>query len=219
MTEASISSGHKVYVVAPLIEYDEKGRYSAEQLFARFVLRFGQKVGLLHGKMKSEEKEKILNDFANGGIDILVSTQVIEVGIDVKSANLMIIYDANSYGLASLHQLRGRIGRNSEHSDCLLVYDQEDEEALERLSILVKNNDGFEIAEKDLSLRGPGELMGLKQSGLPNFQFLNMIDDIKIFVVARDDARQILENRNDEQYQWLIKKCQNDIKYNPVIKA
>ena len=219
MTEASVSSGHKVYVVAPLIEYDEKGRYSAEQLFARFVLRFGQKVGLLHGKMKSEEKEKILNDFANGGIDILVSTQVIEVGIDVKSANLMIIYDANSYGLASLHQLRGRIGRNSEHSDCLLVYDQEDEEALERLSILVKSNDGFEIAEKDLSLRGPGELMGLKQSGLPNFQFLNMIDDIKIFVVARDDARQILENRNDEQYQWLIKKCQNDIKYNPVIKA
>ena len=217
--EASISSGHKVYVVAPLVEYSEDGRYSVEQLFARFVLRFGKKVGLLHGKMKSSEKEEILNQFANGDVDILVSTQVIEVGIDVKNANLMIIYDANDYGLASLHQLRGRIGRNAEHSECLLVYDEHDEDALDRLEILVKSNDGFEIAEKDLSLRGPGELMGLRQSGLPNFQFLNMIDDIKIFVVARDDARMILENKNEAQYKFIVDKCYRDIKYNPIIKA
>ena len=217
--EEAINSNHKVYVVAPLVEFREDGRYSAEQLYARFVLRFGRKVGLLHGKMKSDEKEKVLDEFANGDVDILVSTQVIEVGIDVKQANLMIVYDANSYGLASLHQLRGRIGRNAEHADCLLVYDQDDEEAKERLDILVKSNDGFEIAEKDLSLRGPGELMGLKQSGLPNFQFLNMVDDIKIFIVARDDAKEILENRTYEHYRWIVEKCEKDIQYNPLIKA
>lgn len=215
----TINEGHKVYVVAPLVEFREDGRYSAEQLYARFVLRFGKKVALLHGKMKANEKEEALNEFANGEADILVSTQVIEVGIDVKSATSMIIYDANSYGLASLHQLRGRIGRNADKSTCLLVYDKSDEEALERLDILVKSNDGFEIAEKDLSLRGPGELMGLRQSGLPNFQFLNMIDDIKIFVVARDDAKKILENKDLEENQAILSKCRNDVKYKPLIKA
>ena len=217
--KASIESGHKVYVVAPLIEYREEGRYSTEELYARFVLRFGKKVGVLHGKMKAEEKENIINTFANGDIDILVSTQVIEVGIDIKKANLMIIYDASSYGLASLHQLRGRIGRNNEHADCLLTYDEDDEEALEKLEILTKSNDGFEIAEKDLSLRGPGELAGIKQSGLPEFQYLNMIDDIKIFITARDDARMILDNRNKEEYKYIISRCEKDIIYNPVIKA
>lgn len=219
MCEESIKNKRKVYVVAPLVEYREDGRYSVEQLFARFVLRFGEKVALLHGKMKSEEKDSVLDEFANGDKDILVTTQVIEVGIDVKKANLMVIYDANSYGLASLHQLRGRIGRNNEHSDCLLVYDENDEEALDRLDILVKSNDGFEIAEKDLALRGPGELMGLRQSGLPNFSFLNMIDDIKIFIVARDDAKDILAHKDDEEYRYIIEKCRRDIEYKPLIKA
>ena len=219
MCENSINNHKKVYVVAPLVEYRTDGRYSAEQLYARFILKFGNKVGLLHGKLSLEEKEKVLNDFQFGDVDILVSTQVIEVGVDVKAANLMIIYDANSYGLASLHQLRGRIGRNAEHADCLLVYDKDEAEDLDRLQILVDSNDGFEIAEKDLKLRGPGELTGIRQSGLPNFQYLNMIDDIKIFIVARDDATEIYSNRDEKGYSYLIKKCEDEIRYEEVIKA
>lgn len=217
--EEALKSNHQVYVVAPLIEFREDGRYSVEQLYARFVLKFGEKVALLHGKMKSEEKTEVLEKFYNGEKPLLVSTQVIEVGIDVKSANTMVIYDANSYGLASLHQLRGRIGRNEEKAYCLLVYDDNDEEALERLEILTKSNDGFEIAEKDLSLRGPGELTGIRQSGLPNFHYLNMIDDIKIFIVARDDARKILSDKNNPEYKYIIEKCQKDIIYSPIVKA
>ena len=219
LCEESINSNHKVYVIAPLVEYRTDGRYSAEQLYARFVLKFGNKVGLLHGKLSQEEKEKVLSDFQFGDIDILVSTQVIEVGVDVKNANLMVIYDANAYGLASLHQLRGRIGRNAEHSTCLLVYDKDEEEDLDRLQILVDSNDGFEIAEKDLKLRGPGELTGLKQSGLPNFNHLNMIDDIKIFIVARDDARKILTEKDNKHYVYLINRCKEEIRREGVIKA
>ena len=219
MCEDSLEHNRKVYVVAPLVDYREDGRYSAEQLYARFALKFGAKTGLLHGKMPNEEKEKVLNDFAFGDVDILVSTQVIEVGIDVKQANLMIIYDANNFGLSSLHQLRGRIGRNNEHADCLLVYDKDDEDDVDRLDILVNSNDGFEIAEKDLSLRGPGELTGLKQSGLPNFRHLNIVDDIKIFIVARDDAKYILDNQSDDKFKFIINKCKREIEKEDIIKA
>ena len=200
-------------------EYREDGRYSAEQLFARFALKFGAKVALLHGKMKNQEKNEIIDKFTNGDVDILVSTQVIEVGIDVKDANLMIVYDANAYGLSSLHQLRGRIGRNGEHATCLLVYDSDEEEAIEKLNVLVESDDGFEIAEKDLKLRGPGELTGIKQSGLPDFQYLNMIDDIKIFIVARDDARYMLEHRNDNDFTYMINRCLKEINEEPILKA
>ena len=218
LVNRSIEANRQVYIVAPLIEYDVE-RFSVEQLYARYVLKFGNKVALLHGKMKNEEKNEVLNSFYSGEKPILVSTQVIEVGIDVKTANLMVIYDANTYGLASLHQLRGRIGRNDEEANCLLTYDGDDEEALERLKILQNSNDGFEIAEKDLSLRGPGELVGIKQSGLPNFQFLNMVNDIKIFIVARDDASYILANKDKNEFQWIVEKCKRDIEYSPIIKA
>lgn len=214
-----LANNRKIYVVAPLVDYTPDGRYSAEQLFARYVLRYGEKVGLLHGKMNDSDKEEVLNRFVNGDISILVSTQVIEVGIDVKEATLMIIYDANNFGLSSLHQLRGRIGRNSEHADCFLVYDKDDEEDIERLNILVKSNDGFEIAEKDLSLRGPGELMGIRQSGLPNFRFLNVIDDLKIFIVARDDAKYILDNKNDDNFKYIVGRCKKEIEQEDFIKA
>ena len=213
----SLNEHRKVYIVAPLIEFSEDGRYSAEKLYARFVLKFGAKVGLLHGKMKSEEKEKVLSDFAFGEVDILVSTQVIEVGIDVKNASCMVIYDANSFGLASLHQLRGRIGRDGHKSICILAVS--DFEEADKLEILVKSNDGFEIAEKDLSLRGPGELVGIKQSGIPDFRYLNMIDDIKIFVVARDDARAILKDKNNSEYQYIINHCKRLINQSDIYKA
>lgn len=212
-----IDNGRKAYVVAPLIEFSEEGKYSAEKLYARFVLKFGAKVGLLHGKMKQVEKEKVLNDFVFGDIDILVSTQVIEVGIDVKNASCMVIYDANSFGLASLHQLRGRIGRDGFKSVCLLAISDMSEK--DKLEILVRSNDGFEIAEKDLSIRGPGELVGLKQSGIPDFRYLNLIDDIKIFITARDDAKMIIKNRDNKEYSYLINYILKQIEEDDFIKA
>lgn len=212
-----IDNDRKVYIVAPIIEFSEDGRYSTEKLFARFVLKFGAKVGLLHGKMKQEEKEKVLNDFAYGDIDILVSTQVIEVGIDVKKASCMVIYDANSFGLASLHQLRGRIGRDGFKSVCLLAISSSEEK--DKLEILTHSNDGFEIAEKDLSIRGPGELIGIKQSGIPDFRYLNMIDDIKIFVVARDDARNILKNKKEKDFEYIISFASKQIEEDDLIKV
>lgn len=215
--DKALSKNQKAYIVAPLIEFSEGDKYSVEKLYARYLLRYKQKVGLLHGKMKQNEKEEVLEKFAHGDIDILVSTQVIEVGIDVKSATVMVIYDANNFGLASLHQLRGRIGRDGSKSVCLLAID--DMEDKEKLDILTKSNDGFEIAEKDLALRGPGELVGVKQSGIPDFRYLNMIDDIKIFVVARDDTRKIIANKSNEEYRYLLSHCLKSIEYKPIIKV
>ena len=215
--DEALKENRKIYVVAPAIEYREDGRYSVEQLFARFVIKYGAKVGLLHGNLKAKEKDDVLNSFAFGDVYILVTTQVIEVGIDVKTANTMIIYDANNFGLASLHQLRGRIGRDGYKSTCLLAIDSEEDK--EKLEILEKSNDGFEIAEKDLSLRGPGELVGIKQSGIPDFRFLNMVDDLKIFIVARDDARAIMADRGNKDYQFFIKHCEYSINDMEKIKV
>ena len=217
VVDKALSKNQKVYIVAPLIEFEDGDKYSVEKLYARYLLRYKEKVGLLHGKMKQNEKEEVLDKFANGDIDILVSTQVIEVGIDVKSATVMVIYDANNFGLASLHQLRGRIGRDGSKSICLLAIDNEEDK--EKLDILTTSNDGFEIAEKDLALRGPGELVGIKQSGIPDFRYLNMIDDIKIFVVARDDARKIIANKKSSEYKYLLSHCLKSIEYNPIIKV
>ena len=215
--DEALKTNHKVYVVAPLIEFSEDEKYSVEKLFSRYLLKYHEKVGLLHGKMKANEKEEVLNNFAFGDVDILVSTQVIEVGIDVKKANTMVIYDANSFGLASLHQLRGRIGRDGSKSTCLLAVD--DLEEKDKIEILVSSNDGFEIAEKDLALRGPGELVGIKQSGIPDFRYLNMIDDIKIFIVARDDAREIIKNKDAKDNQYIVKYCLKSIQAKPIIKV
>ena len=212
----ALENNKQVYVIAPLIDFSEDERFSVEQLFARFALRYKAKVGLLHGKMKPDEKEDILNKFYNGDIKILVSTQVVEVGIDVKSANTMIIYDATNFGLASLHQLRGRIGRDGSKSYCLLVSNEED---TSKLDILTHSEDGFAIAEEDMKQRGPGELAGLKQSGIPDFHFLNVVDDYKIFVVARDDAKEIIKNKKNERYQWIIKYATSLINQEDIKKA
>ena len=209
----SLKENKQIYVVAPLIDYREDERYSVDKLYARYLLKYPGKVGLLHGKMKSEEKEAALEKFYTGELPILVSTQVIEVGIDVKKANTMVIYDASNFGLASLHQLRGRIGRDGSEAHCLLTLDEEDEEARNRLDILCKSEDGFVIAEEDMKLRGPGELAGNKQSGIPNFVFL------KIFVVARDDAKYILNNKDTKGFSYIINQAQKEIDYNPIIKG
>ena len=202
--DKALEEDKQVYVIAPLIDFSENGKFSVEQLYARYVLRYKAKVGLLHGKMKQEEKEDVLNKFYSGEIKILVSTQVVEVGIDVKNANTMIIYDATNFGLASLHQLRGRIGRDGAKSTCILATNEEDND---KLDILTRSEDGFAIAEEDMKQRGPGELAGVKQSGIPDFNFLNIVDDFKIFVVARDDAKEILKNKDNKHYQWLIKRA------------
>lgn len=217
--DESLKIDKRVYVIAPLIDYREDERYSVEQLYARYVLKYGAKVGLLHGKMKNEEKLEALEKFNNGETPILVSTQVVEVGIDVKSANLMIIYDANNFGLASLHQLRGRIGRDGSKASCLLAVDDIDDEEKERLSILVESDDGFKIAEKDMKLRGPGDMTGIRQSGLPSFAFLNIIDDFKIFEVARNDAKEILKNKDKKGNMWVINRARKEIDDNSIIKG
>ena len=208
-----------VYIVAPLIDYRDDGRYSVEQLYARFVVKYHEKVGLLHGNLTNEEKENALQKFMNGETPILVTTQVIEVGIDVKQANAMVIYDASNFGLASLHQLRGRIGRDGSESVCLLTLDKDQQDEKEKLSILTETLDGFKIAEADMQNRGPGDMAGLKQSGIPDFTFLNIVNDYRIFVTARDDAKTILENKAKKEYQYIIERAKNEIKYDPMIKA
>ena len=214
--DEALANDKQVYVIAPLIDFSENGKFSVEQLFARYALRYKAKVGLLHGKMKQEEKEDVLNKFYNGDIKVLVSTQVVEVGIDVKNANTMVIYDATNFGLASLHQLRGRIGRDGSKSTCILATNEEDKD---KLDILTRSEDGFAIAEEDMKQRGPGELAGVKQSGIPDFNFLNIVDDYKIFVVARDDAKEILKNKDNKNYQWLIKRATSLINQEDIKRA
>ena len=214
--DEALANNKQVYVIAPLIDFSEDERYSIDKLEARYKLRYKNIVGILHGKMKQDEKEAVLNNFYNGDIKVLVSTQVVEVGIDVKNANTMVIYDATHFGLASLHQLRGRIGRDGYKSICILASDDDDKD---KLDILTRSEDGFAIAEEDMKQRGPGELAGVKQSGIPDFSFLNVVDDYKIFVVARDDAKEILKHKDNKNYQWLIKRVEKLINQEDLKRA
>ena len=215
--QKALNENKSVYVIAPLIDFTEDGRYSVDQLFSEYYVKFPGKVALLHGKMKNDEKNAALQSFYDGSKPILVSTQVIEVGIDVKNANTMIIYDASNFGLASLHQLRGRIGRDGSKATCLLTCDEEEE--IDRLNILVESDDGFKIAENDMKTRGPGDMAGIRQSGIPTFSFLNIIDDFKIFEAARDDAKAILKERNKVGYNFIVKLASYEIADNPLIKG
>lgn len=217
--EDNLKAEKQIYIVAPLIDLREDERYSIDKLSGHFLLKYPGLVSILHGKMKSDEKEKALENFYNNVTPILVATPVIEVGIDVKNAGAMIIYDANNFGLASLHQLRGRIGRDGSKATCLLLYDKDDEEKKEKLKVLTKSSDGFYIAEQDLKMRGPGELLGLRQTGLPNFSYLNAVNDTKIFVTAKKDAEYIISHSDEKQFQWLIKKCQREIEKSELIKV
>jgi ATP-dependent DNA helicase RecG len=177
---AALEQQKRVYIVAPKIMESSSGKQSVVTLYQHYAKKYPKKVSLLHGKLDAEEKEDALVKFSTGYTPIIVSTTVIEVGIDVKPATVMIIHDADTFGLASLHQLRGRIGRDGSEALCLLVIQDPHVEGVERLQVLVHSNDGFYIAEQDLQLRGPGELMGSKQSGLPGFQYLNIVKDFSI---------------------------------------
>lgn len=198
LIEHEVKKGQQVYVVYPLVEESEKMdlraatkryEYLRQQVFPRF------NIGLLHGKMKSAEKDQVMQDFVAGKVQILVSTTVVEVGVDVPNASVMIVEHAERFGLSQLHQLRGRVGRGAEKSYCiLLTSDKQTIVASERLGIMSQTNDGFVIAEKDLELRGPGELMGTKQSGLPELRHGNLIRDQEILEKARGEAEFYLSN-------------------------
>ncbi|MDY4788486.1 MAG: ATP-dependent DNA helicase RecG [Bacilli bacterium] len=201
-----ILKNQKIFIICPLIEGESK-RSSATNVYDELKDIFQDDVLLLHGRMKDEEKNDVMLKFKKDSYHILVSTTVIEVGIDIKDASMMIIFDANSFGLAQLHQLRGRIGRNGQESICYFLSNTNDEEAIKRLQFLESSNDGFEIARFDLALRGPGEITGVRQSGIPDFFFADLVNDLKILEVARDDAKMIIEeaNKNDEYQNYLNK--------------
>jgi len=193
---AEISNGRQIYIVCPLIEESEKvDLQDAERIHEEISKKVfpNVKAALLHGKMKANEKEKIMNDFSDGTIKILVSTTVIEVGIDVPNASVMMIEHAERFGLAQLHQLRGRVGRGADQSYCFLVAYTMGEIAKERLHTMVKTNDGFVIAEKDLELRGSGDMFGTAQSGLPEFKFANLITDQEWLHIAKRDAEFVID--------------------------
>lgn len=191
-----LSRGRQAYVIYPLVEESEKiDLKNAVEEFEKLQARFSEfKVGLLHGKMKGPEKESVMKDFRDGKIQVLVSTTVVEVGVDVPNATLMIIEHAERFGLSQLHQLRGRVGRGEHKSYCVLMLSYaHSEEALKRAEVIVGTNDGFKIAEADLELRGPGEFLGRRQSGLPGFKMANLVRDIRILKRARDAAHELLK--------------------------
>jgi len=171
-------------------------------------------VGLLHGKMKPAEKEKVMNAFVAGEIKILVSTTVIEVGVDVPNASVMIVEHAERFGLSQLHQLRGRVGRGAEKSYCiLLTSDKKTAIAEERLGIMAKTSNGFIIAEKDLELRGPGELLGTRQSGLPEFRIGNIVRDQELLEAAKREAEFYLSKQSSAVTAKLVARIKKDPRF------
>ncbi len=191
----AVAGGARVFWVCPLVEEsDLVDLAAAEQRHVELRQAFGDRVGLVHGRMKPTERDAAMSGFANGDLDILVATTVIEVGVDVPSASVMVVEHAERFGLAQLHQLRGRIGRGEAHSTCLLLYQAPlSETAKARLNILRETDDGFRVAEEDLRLRGAGELLGTKQSGLPAFRLAQPAEHGDLIAIAHDDARVILD--------------------------
>lgn len=193
MIKKELELHHQIYVVAPLIEESENvDLENVNKLTRQFDLAFGKqyKIGTLHGKMTSKEKEAIMSDFAKNDINILISTTVIEVGIDVKNATMMVIFDAKRFGLSTLHQLRGRVGRSDLQSYCILISDMEKE----RLKIMTETNDGFAISDEDFRLRGQGDLFGVKQSGDMSFKIADLKKDFKILMQAKGDSEVFIKN-------------------------
>lgn len=217
-----IQEGRQVYVVCPLVEESEESDLkSVQEVYERYKNEVFTEfeVGYLHGKMKNREKDEIMNDFKENKINILVSTTVIEVGISVSNATIMIIENADRFGLAALHQLRGRVGRGSFESFCILKSNNKSDKSKQRLKIMEKSNNGFEIAEKDLELRGPGDFFGIRQSGLPEFKLANLLKDVQILKDAQQAAKNIIEfdknlekGENSELRKVLIEKFGEQIK-------
>lgn len=192
-----VMKGRQVYIISPLIEESETlDLENVTALHQLYQQSLGEdiKVGLLHGKMTPTEKEEVMSDFQVNQLNVLVSTTVIEVGVNVPNATLMIIHDADRFGLAQLHQLRGRVGRGSDESYCVLIADPKGEKGAERMKVISETSDGFALSEKDLEMRGPGDMFGSKQSGLPEFKVADIVNDRHILEEARQQAIELLNN-------------------------
>ena len=205
-----LKENHQIYVIAPLIEESETTDLTTvTELKDKMNLAFGSKynIDIIHGKLHQQDKDKIMERFVNNKTQILISTTVIEVGVDVPNTTMIVIFDANRFGLSTLHQLRGRVGRNDMQSTCILISDSD----TARLDVMTKTNDGFEISEEDFKLRGHGDLFGVKQSGDMTFKVANIKEDYKILLQAKKDSLEFLNNK-DEKYDNLKKKIIDTIK-------
>lgn len=213
-----VKSGRQAYIVCPLIDDDDENKASVKKYFTQLSENELKEVktGMLYGSMKPDEKEKVMNAFAKGEIDVMISTTVIEVGINVPNATVMVIEDAEKFGLAQLHQLRGRVGRGKEQSYCVLISDSEGQTARERLSALVRTNDGYKIAEEDMKLRGQGEYFGLRQHGNGQFRFGELPRDSELFVQACD-AVEYVKTNNDKYSDFYKKICDKAKRLNDEI--
>lgn len=206
--EKEMKEGRQVYAVCPLVEESEKmDLHAAEQIAYEYKEYFEPhyRVGMVHGRMRPKEKEEVMDAFNRREIHLLVSTTVIEVGVNVPNATIMCIHDAERFGLSQLHQLRGRVGRGSAQAYCILISDSKNPDSKMRLSLMEKTQDGFELAEQDLLLRGTGELFGLAQSGLPDLKVANIIKDIPILVEAREDANTYLREKGFVEVQATLR--------------
>jgi ATP-dependent DNA helicase RecG len=212
--EKELRKGRQGYVICPLIEESEKLDVQNaidvhSTLTHYFQYRF--KVGLMHGRLNADEKECVMNEFKDNKLQVLVSTTVIEVGVNVPNATIMVIYDAERFGLSQLHQLRGRVGRGAEQSYCILLADPKSDVGKERMRIMTETTDGFVLSEKDLELRGPGDFFGKKQSGVPEFKVADMVHDYKALETARKDASYLIESEefwNAEEYCQLRRELE-----------
>ncbi len=210
-----LDKGLQGYIVCPLVEENEEISLTPATEFYENIKNNelkGYKIGLLHGKMKSKDKDEVMRAFSAGEIQVLVSTTVIEVGVDVPNAVIMVIENAEMFGLSQLHQLRGRVGRGKEKSTCILVSDAKNEEAQARLKVMCKTSDGFKIADEDLRLRGPGDFFGSRQHGLPKMKIANMLNDMKTLKEAQAEAKEILTQ------DPRLKKKENELLRKSVIK-
>ncbi|MBQ1289600.1 MAG: ATP-dependent DNA helicase RecG [Erysipelotrichaceae bacterium] len=200
-----LNEGRQIYIIASMIEKNDtfKAR-DAESLYQALVKVFHPyRTGLLHGRMSAEDKEAVMSAFARNEIQVLVSTTVVEVGVNVKNATAMVVYDADRFGLSQLHQLRGRIQRSSYQGRFYLLTDTKEESTLKRLKVLVDTNDGFKVAVEDLKDRGPGDLLGTRQAGLPSFVLGNLITDTKMIEAAKKDAEELLHSPDPEEQSYV----------------
>lgn len=211
--EELLKKDNKVYIVCPLINSENKEKKSVSNVYVEYATHFSDYgVGYLHGKMSNDAKNQTLNDFKDGKIKLLVSTTVIEVGIDIKDANVIVIYNANNFGLAQLHQLRGRVGRGKKEGYCLLVSDLEED--IERLEYFKSTLDGFKISQYDMEKRGIGDIVGVKQSGVSDLRVANIISDYNILEAARKDAKYLLNNLDNEEFRKYLDYIESKYKEN-----